>query len=91
MTLTLGLWPRLKQVGNKIKETGQNIESNAWLISECILYEKEIGILVVQDTILKASKWIPTLGVESHEVSQIMLNQVFFELFEKSWWLLHLE
>jgi hypothetical protein len=31
------------------------------------------------------------LGVESHEVSQIMLNQVFFELFEKSWWLLHLE
>jgi hypothetical protein len=31
------------------------------------------------------------LGVESHGVSQIMLNQVFFELLEKSWWLLHLE
>jgi len=86
MTLTLGLWPKLKQVGNKIKETGQNIESKAWLISKCILYEKETCILVVQDTILKASKWIPTLGVESHGVSQIMLNQVFFELLEKSWW-----
>jgi hypothetical protein len=59
-------------VGNKIKERGQNIESKAWLVSKCILYEKETCILDVQDTILKASKQTPTLGVESHRVSQIM-------------------
>jgi hypothetical protein len=57
---------------NKIKETGQNIESKAWLVSKCILYEKETCILDVQDTILKASKWTSTLGVKSHGVSQIM-------------------
>lgn len=59
-------------MGNKIKERGQNIESKAWLVSKCILYEKETCILDVQDTILKASKQTPTLGVESHRVSQIM-------------------
>jgi len=59
-------------VGNKIKDKGQNIESKAWLVSKCILYEKKTCILDVQDTILKASKRIPTLGVESHRVSQIM-------------------
>jgi hypothetical protein len=72
MTLALGLWPRVKQMVNKIKETGQNIESKAWLVSKCILYEKETCILDVQDTILKASKWTSTLGVKSHGVSQIM-------------------
>lgn len=62
---------------------GQNIESKAWLVFKCILYEKETCILDVQDTILKASKWtlweLKVMGCPKS-----CPNQVFFELFERS-------
>lgn len=80
MTLTLVLWPRLKQVGNKVKETCQNIESKAWLVSKCIFCEKETCILVVQDNILKGFKmdshfgsW-KSWGVSNHVQIKCSLN-----------------